>query len=107
MSERAFKTLRYLWLDLHIRVSLALQCRMLRARRGWTRRHLAERAGLRIGTIYRVEFGLFMGHLSTLTKIASAFDVGFVARFGAWSEVVSVPDDFTTELKDLESKPVA
>lgn len=104
MSERAFRKLRHVWLGLNIRLTLALQCRMMRAQRGWTRRELASRAGLTLGTICRVEFGLFMGNLKTLTKIASAFDVALVARFGAWSDVAPLPDSFQSELAKLSGE---
>lgn len=103
LKEAAFKKLRYAWMDLHLRVGMAIQIRFLRKRRGWTRLQLAEASGVSLPTILRLEYGLWSGPLHTLTRIASAFDVAFVARFAAWSEVFPVPAAFAAESANNDS----
>jgi transcriptional regulator with XRE-family HTH domain len=49
--------------------------RLLRQRRGWTQRELAERAGVTQTTIVRLEGGRSEAMISTIRKIAEALGV--------------------------------
>ncbi len=55
---------------------LTLRIRELRGRRGWTQKALAERAGVRIATISKLENQpMRMLDVETLERIARAFGV--------------------------------
>lgn len=71
-----------------LRRSLGKQARNLRKSRGWTQRETAERAGLTVTTISRLERGCFSTTLRTLIRVASAFDVALLCWFLPWSELV-------------------
>jgi transcriptional regulator with XRE-family HTH domain len=49
--------------------------RLLRRRRGWTQRELAERAGVTHTTIVRLERGGSDPNISTIRKVAEALGV--------------------------------
>ena len=60
-----------------IRVSRAILARKLIKRRvaaGWTQEALAERAGVRVETISRLESGKHRPHQSTIVKLDEAFE---------------------------------
>lgn len=79
------ETWRHAWMDARIRWSLAVQVRDLRASRGMSRWALARLSGVSIMTIWRIEnASRHSVALRSLVKIASAFDVAFMAYFGTW-----------------------
>lgn len=82
---RSYINLR--WLN----ITLAMQIRAMRSQRGWTQSQLADKAGLTVLTIVRLEklyWGKSNPTLNTLIAIAAAFDVGLCARFCPWSELL-------------------
>ncbi len=89
------KEYRDLWVESHITEGLALQIRALRENRGWTQSQLGEQADFKQEAISRLEdpdYGKYS--LSTLRRLASAFDVALVVRFATFSELV----DWTVNL---------
>lgn len=77
------------WAASHLGTSLAAQILSLREARGWTQKELAERAGMaqsRISVLEDPDYEKFS--LSTLKRIASAFDVVFVGRFVTFGEML-------------------
>ncbi|MFI5396671.1 MAG: helix-turn-helix domain-containing protein, partial [Candidatus Binatia bacterium] len=71
-----------------------LQIQALRKKLGWTQAKLAERAGLKQGTISRCEDPDY-GELTfnTVLAIANGFDVAFVGKFVPFSELANWHDD--------------
>jgi transcriptional regulator with XRE-family HTH domain len=73
-----------------LRASIAFQVVTLRLARGWTQAKLAEQAGLSVPEIARIEKPTGPGmNLSSLLKIAKAFDCAFICRFTDWDVFVS------------------
>ena len=54
----------------------------LRLEKGWSQADLAERVGTKQANISRLENGLANPSMEFLQKIAKAFDMGLVIRFG-------------------------
>ncbi|MFZ5453622.1 MAG: helix-turn-helix domain-containing protein [Thermodesulfobacteriota bacterium] len=76
----------------HINIGIPLQIRALREQkgRGWTQQELANRAGMKQERISAIENPNYKNAftLSTLTRLASAFDVALIVRFVPISELV-------------------
>lgn len=68
---------------------IAIQIASLRQDRGWTQTQLAEKIGTQQTAICRHESGENAPTLSTLKKIASAYDVALVVKFVPFSEFLS------------------
>jgi HTH-type transcriptional regulator/antitoxin HipB len=67
---------------------LALQIRQLREKNGWTQEELGARVGLVQSAIARVENPDYTGsRISTLSKLARAFDVALIVRYAPFSEL--------------------
>lgn len=84
------KNLRYHQLFEQIRLTLALQISGLRKNRGWTQADLAKNAGITLEQVVRLENahrGIW--RISTLEKIANAFDVALIIRFESWSDYLN------------------
>jgi len=80
---------REIFVDSHISKGLSFQTRSLRDREGWSQQELAEKIGSTQNAIYRAENPNYGKQtLSTLKKIAAAFDVALVVRFIPFSELV-------------------
>jgi len=74
----------------HINVGLAFQIRLLRESKKWTQEELARRTGKAQETISEWEnpdYGRYS--LSTLKKLAAAFDVALLVEFVSFSELVN------------------
>jgi transcriptional regulator with XRE-family HTH domain len=72
----------------YIGTGLAYQIRLLREGRGWTQKELAQRTGQAQGTISQLEspnYGRYS--ISTLKRLAAAFDVALLVRFAPFSEL--------------------
>lgn len=67
---------------------VSYQIRELRKQRHWNQTELAERVGMQQERVSTLENPRHPPTLSTLKKIASAFDVGLTVRFVALSDVV-------------------
>ncbi len=85
-----------------IGTGIAFQIRALREDRGWTQQELAERMGKQQEAISQWEnpdYGRFT--LQTVKKLAAAFDVAPVVRFGSFRELV----DWTIQLTPEQISP--
>lgn len=91
------------------------QVRTMRLQRGWTQKELAERAGMsqpRLSKIEDTDYGRVT--ISTLLKLAKAFDTSLLVRLAGFSRVLREMDDLSAdaiaapsyeddaELEDLE-----
>jgi transcriptional regulator with XRE-family HTH domain len=73
----------------HLNKNLAFQIRAMRASRGWSQEELARRTGMNQNMIYRLENPSYgKPTISTLKRIAAAFDVALVVRFLPFSRLV-------------------
>ncbi len=70
-----------------MRAHLAEQIITMRQERNWTQKQLAKKSGLSVTQIVRLEdhWGR-LPRISTLEKIATAFDVALVVAFSSWKE---------------------
>jgi transcriptional regulator with XRE-family HTH domain len=85
----------------HINIGIPLQIRALREQKGreWTQQELANKAGMkqtRISAIENINYKNAFT-LSTLMRIASAFDVALIVRFVPISELVKWELDISPE----------
>lgn len=72
----------------HISTNIAAQIFAMREERGWTQTELADKAGMaqtRISVMENPSYESFS--LSTLKRLASAFDVALIVRYVAFSEL--------------------
>ena len=95
LSDKAY---RDAFVEANITHDLAFQIRALRDRHGWTQAELGERVGMAQETISLFEsgdYGRFT--LRSLKRLASAFDVALLVRFGAFSELVDWVDTLSEE----------
>jgi ribosome-binding protein aMBF1 (putative translation factor) len=77
---------------------LAFQIRAMQEARGWTQKALGERVGMAQGTISNLESPDYGKHtLSTLKRLASAFDVALMVRFVPFSQLADCIDGLSAE----------
>ena len=79
----------------HLSTNIAAQIQTIREQRGWTKKQLAQKAGMspsRITVMEDPSYEKFT--LTTLKRLASAFDVALIARFSPFSDLV----DWVAEL---------
>lgn len=82
---------------------LAYQIRALRKQRGWTQEHLAHVAKIDTTTIGRMENPDNDSiRISTLLKLASAFDIAFTARFTDFQGLAAAQSDLTPRAMRVE-----
>jgi transcriptional regulator with XRE-family HTH domain len=75
--------------DAHLRNGIAFQIRAMRRERNWTQDDLAGQSEMKPTQITRVENPGYGSHtLTTLKRIAAAFDVALVVRFVPFSELL-------------------
>ena len=80
----------------HLSTSVAAQIQTLREDRGWTKRQLAKKTGMaatRISLMESPSYDKFT--LTTLRRLASAFDVALEARFVSFSWLVDWVSDLS------------
>ena len=79
----------------HLSTNIAAQIQTIREERGWTKKQLARKASMSPSRITVMEDPSYENFtLSTLKRLASAFDVALVARFTPFSDLV----DWVAEL---------
>jgi len=89
VTSLADKAYRDAWVEEDINQGVAFQIRAMREQRQWTQRQLGELTGQAQTTISQLEDPDYGGYtLKTLKRLASAFDVGLLARFVPFSELV-------------------
>lgn len=77
------------FVESHVSKTLAFQIRALRDREGWSQQRLAEKIDSNQNAVYRAENPNYGKQtITTLKKIAAAFDVALVVRFVPFSELV-------------------
>ena len=79
----------------HLSTNIAAQIQTIREQRGWTKKTLAKKAGMspsRITVMEDPSYEKFT--LTTLKRLASAFDVALIARFAPFSDLA----DWVAEL---------
>ena len=82
----------------HLSTNIAAQIQTIREQRGWTKRELAQRAGMsptRITVMEDPSYEKFT--LTTLKRLASAFDVALIARFTPFSDLVDWVADLSPD----------
>ncbi len=80
---------RHLIIDAQIRNGIPLQIRAMREARGWTQATLAEKLGTTQNTVSRIENPkTSKPTITTLQRIAEAFDVALFVKFAPFSEFV-------------------
>lgn len=85
----ADKEYRDIFVDEQINTGLAFQIRGLREQRNWSQAELGKRAGMaqsRISVMEDANYSRFS--LSTLKRLASAFDVGLTVKFSPYGKLV-------------------
>jgi transcriptional regulator with XRE-family HTH domain len=83
------KRTREQFVDSHLARTVAHQIRAMRDEADWSQDELGEKIGSNQNAIYRYELPDYGKHtLSTLKRIAAAFDVALVVRFVPFSELV-------------------
>jgi transcriptional regulator with XRE-family HTH domain len=88
---------------------IAFQIRAMQAERGWTQKQLGDSAGMEQGSISRLLNSSGNSSLTTLRRMASAFDVALITRFVPFSQLLEwtanlsrdrlAPASFHEELK--------
>jgi transcriptional regulator with XRE-family HTH domain len=96
--SRITNSIRQIWRNFHdkeyrdgfiedtIADGLAVQIQRMRQVRGWTQAELAEKAGTKQTGVWRWENSGPPASLTTLKKVASAFDVALIVQFVPFSE---------------------
>lgn len=86
---RRGKATREQFVSSHIGKGIGFQIRAIRDRLGWNQEELAKRAGMTQNSVSRLESaGYGKPTITTLRRLADAFDVGLIVRFAPFSEVV-------------------
>ncbi|MHB8890347.1 MAG: helix-turn-helix transcriptional regulator [Acidobacteriaceae bacterium] len=84
------KEYRDLYVAENIDTGIAFQIRAMREQRNWAQAELGERSGKKQETISQLEGPDYGKHsLTTLKRLASAFDVALVVRFEPFSRLVN------------------
>ena len=90
IAELKNKEYRDAFVSEHIDTGIPFQVRALREQRGLTQKELAERAGMKQERISAIENPNYKNAftLSTLKRLASAFDIALIVRFAPISQLV-------------------
>lgn len=77
------------FVESHLNKGIAFQAESLREKRGWTQQELADKLNSSQNSVYRLENPNYGKHtITTLRKVAAAFDVALIVRFAPFSELV-------------------
>lgn len=92
------------FVDSHIAKAIAFQIRAMRMRAGWSQQELAEACGMTQNQISRLESSDYgRPSITTLKRIAKAFDVALIVRFAPFSELVDWTADLAAETLDVKN----
>lgn len=86
----------------HLSTNIAAQIQITRETRGWRQKDLAEKADMspaRISVMENPSYDKF--NISTLRRLASAFDVALIVRFVPFSELVDWVATLSPEKLDV------
>ncbi|MCJ7546111.1 MAG: helix-turn-helix domain-containing protein [Deltaproteobacteria bacterium] len=104
ISELKNKEHRDAFLAELITTGIPFQIKILREQRDWKQKELGDRANMAQETISRLEdpnYGKL--NLTTLKRLASAFDIGLVVRFVPFSELVNWETNLSLESLEVLS----
>jgi transcriptional regulator with XRE-family HTH domain len=88
--SRGGRDARTRFVESHLGKTLAFQIRSMRDAKNWSQGALAEKVGMNQNAISRLESPTYgRATLTTLKRIATAFDVALVVRFVPFSQMVS------------------
>lgn len=97
LKSLSLKSKREAYVRAHAQHGLAHQIRMMREHRGWTQADLARKIGARNqSTVARLEdpsYGKYS--VSSLLKLANAFDVGALVKFVSFSKLLEETADLS------------
>jgi transcriptional regulator with XRE-family HTH domain len=98
-------TYRHAFVEQEIKVGVPFQIRALRVQRGWSQKKLGEKAGgmaqETISLLENPNYGRM--NISTLLRLAAAFDVGLTLRFVQFSSVVDWAADMSANRLEVPS----
>jgi transcriptional regulator with XRE-family HTH domain len=98
----ANKAYRDAFVGAEISTTLPFQIRSIREKRGWTQGQLAQRSHHAQPTISKMErAGYDQFTLTTLKRLASAFDCGLLVRFVPFSQLVDWSSSMLSEQMDV------
>lgn len=98
------KTYRKTYMDSFLNTSIAAQIRALREARGMSQKELAEKLGTRqsgVSALENVNYSSWS--LTTLRKVADAFDVALVVKFVSYGEALEEAATFDQTRLDRPS----
>lgn len=83
----------------HITTGLPIQTRELRQKRGMTQKQLGAVTGMDQATISKLENPNYeyTPQIGTLQRLADAFDVPLIVRFGSWGELFEWESDLSPD----------
>lgn len=96
LAQLEDKEYRDAFVESHVRTGVAYQMRTLRKARGLSQEELGHLAGMPQATIGRLEdpdYGAFT--LSTLLKLAAAFDIALLVRFTDLGDLLERTEDLS------------
>jgi transcriptional regulator with XRE-family HTH domain len=89
------KEYRHAYADENLNATIATQIKVLREQRDWKQEDLAEEAGMKQPMISRYENVNYSSwSISTLKKLAAAYDVYLDVRFRSFQTLVEIADEF-------------
>lgn len=98
------KEFRDAFVTQHISTGIPFQIRVLRESRNWSQQRLGDEAGMVQTAVSRLEdvnYGRFT--LSTLQRLASAFDVALLVKFVPFSKFLKETEDLSLEALSASS----
>lgn len=105
---RRGRTVRKQFVESHLNKTIAYQIRAIRDRLGWSQEKLAAEVGMNQNAISRLESPEYgKPTLTTLKRLASAFDVALVVRFVPFSELVDWVTTTPRIVKGLNTESLA
>lgn len=107
-GEFADKEYAHAYMESHAASRIAAQVHALRKQRKWSQQQLAERAGIAQERISKIECADFSSlTLSTLHKLARAFDVDVRVSFESFSRGILDIINLNPKALEVASRPVA
>lgn len=87
-----------------VEIGIPFQIRALRKQRDMGQKELALATGMQQPRISAIECPGYTGYtIETLSRIAAAFDVALIVRFGSFSELVKLSNDFLPDEFEIPS----
>jgi transcriptional regulator with XRE-family HTH domain len=93
---------RHAFVAAHVSNTIAAQIATMRQREGWTQKELAEKTGMKQSRISALEDpNLGNVEISTLRRIAAAFDVALTVRFVPFSAIATHAATMSTSMLNI------